>query len=285
MSRVFCILMFVFLHASLAAAQSAVVARNVNIRPEASTNGTPVAKLAAGTPVELLDPNQSNGFFHVKTTDGLEGWAWSRNLHVRTKNIPTANTITAAPASKAGPDEIYPDALRTPGAANPDVTQENIGDNICNKDWATGSIRPKTSVTDPIKIQTMSSYGFTDAKADYELDHLISLQVGGCPTCVTNLWPEAYGDRQHHMTQQQRAAWNRSNANSTDVLPGSLEKDMVENHVHDEICRNVPDAKLSTLRKKFPPKVSITLKRGQDILATDWYSCYLNMMDGNKPCD
>lgn len=59
---------------------------------------------------------------------------------------------------------------------------------------------------------------------------------------------------------------------------------MVENHIHDEICANIPDARLSSLRKKFPPRVSITLARGQQILATDWYACYLNMMDGNKPC-
>jgi hypothetical protein len=131
----------------------------------------------------------------------------------------------------------------------------------------------------------MKAYGFTDSRTHYELDHLISLQNGGCPDCVENLWPEAYGDADHPVTQIQRATWNKHNPGSTDVLPGALEKDTVENHVHDEICFDIPNAKMSSLRKKYPPTVSITLQRGQEILATDWYACYLNMMDGNKPCE
>ena len=131
----------------------------------------------------------------------------------------------------------------------------------------------------------MLRYGLTDSPRHYELDHLVSLQVGGCPDCVKNLWPEAYGDVDHPMTQSQRAAWNKNNPGSSEVLPGSLEKDMVENHVHDEICFSIPNSKMSSLHKKFPPTVSITLRRGQEILATDWYACYLNMMQGNKPCE
>jgi hypothetical protein len=131
----------------------------------------------------------------------------------------------------------------------------------------------------------MKSYGFTDSRTHYELDHLISLQNGGCPACVANLWPEAYGDVRHPMTQNQRAASNRDNPDAGEILSGALEKDMVESHVHDEICFDVPDAKMSSLRKKFPPTVSISLARGQEILSTDWYACYLNMMDHNKPCE
>jgi hypothetical protein len=198
----------------------------------------------------------------------------------------TASTIPPrVPQQKAGPAAIYPDSSQTPGAPNPDISQENIADNICKNGWLTSSVRPPTSVTNRIKTQTIKAYGFTDSRNDYELDHLISLQNGGCPDCVENLWPEAYGDVNHYMTQIQRADWNRNNPGSTEVLPGSLEKDEVENHVHDEICFDIPNAKLSSLRKKFPPKVSITLQRGQEILANDWYACYLSMTDGNKPCE
>jgi hypothetical protein len=198
----------------------------------------------------------------------------------------TASTLPRrVPEPKTGPSTIYPNSLQTPGAPNPEITQGNIADNICNKGWSTSSVRPSTSVTNRIKTQTMKAYGFTDSPTHYELDHLVSLQNGGCPDCVENLWPEAYGDVDHPMTQVQRARWNKDNPGSTDVLPGSLEKDAVENHVHDEICFGIPNAKMSSLRKKYPPKVSITLRRGQEILATDWYACYLDMMDGNKPCE
>jgi len=189
------------------------------------------------------------------------------------------------PQSKAGPTEIYPDSSRTPGAPNPKISQDNIAANICNRGWTTASVRPSTTLTNRIKTQTMETYGFTDSRTHYELDHLISLQNGGCPACVANLWPEAYGDVRHPMTQNQRAASNRNNPDADEVLPGALEKDMVESHVHDEICFDVPDAKMSSLHKKFPPTVSISLRRGQEILSTDWYACYLNMMNHNKPCE
>jgi hypothetical protein len=87
----------------------------------------------------------------------------------------------------AGPAEIYPNATMTPGDTNPDITPENIGENICKKGWSTSSVRPPVSVTNPIKTKTMAAYGFTGPKSNYELDHLISLQNGGCPKCVTNL--------------------------------------------------------------------------------------------------
>ena len=86
------------------------------------------------------------------------------------------------------------------------------------------------------------------------------------------------------MTQNQRAMWNRENPGSRNVFPGALEKDLVENHVHDEICFDIPNAKMSSLRKKFPPKVSITLQRGQEILATDWYACR-EKMNAGEPCE
>jgi hypothetical protein len=194
-------------------------------------------------------------------------------------------TNPSQPQEKAGPEEIYPIAQRTPGAVNPDVTQDNIATNICDKDWTTSEVRPSTSVTNRIKTETMEAYGFTDVRTHYELDHLISLQNGGCPDCVENLWPEAYGDTDHPMTQNQRAAWNRNNPDSDEVRPGALEKDMVESHVHDEICLDVPNAKMSSLRRKFPPTVSISLRRGQEILSKDWDACYLSMKDQNKPCE
>lgn len=193
-----------------------------------------------------------------------------------------AATPATPPQTLAGPAEIYPDSTMTPGDTNPDITQGNIGQNICKKGWSTGSVRPPTSVTNKIKKDTMAAYGFTGPK-NYELDHLISLQNGGCPKCVTNLWPQAYGDVAHPMNQKTRSFFNKTHPDSTLILPGGLEKDLVENHIHDEICRDIPHAKFS-LKLKFPPTVTITLKRGQQILTTDWYACYLNMMDGNKPC-
>lgn len=271
---------------SFAFGQEAMVVRNVNLRSDPSTANPPLRLLIPPARVSLLASSATNGYLHIKTEDGVEGWVWSKNVRVNpaAHKAPSNAYRAATTSAKAGPSAMYPDSRMTPGFPNPEITQANIADTICNKSWSTSSIRPPTNVTRGIKAKTMKAYGFQDSPSHYELDHLISLQLGGCPDCVENLWPEAYGDAGHPMTQSERAAWNRNNPGSTEVLPGSLEKDMVENHVHDEVCFGIADAKMSSLDRKFPPKATITLERGQQILAGDWYACYLKMMNGNEPC-
>jgi len=85
-----------------------------------------------------------------------------------------------------------PDPNRTPGRANPNVTQQNIKRTVCKSGW-TGTIRPPVSYTNKLKTQQIREYRYKDKKlAHYEEDHLISLQLGGHPTNRRNLWPEAY---------------------------------------------------------------------------------------------
>jgi hypothetical protein len=83
-----------------------------------------------------------------------------------------------------------PDPVCTPGVTNPAITQANISQNICNKNWSTKSIRPPESYTSKLKIQQMQEYGFTDSPSGREEDHLISLELGGAPSDPKNLWPE-----------------------------------------------------------------------------------------------
>ena len=76
----------------------------------------------------------------------------------------------------------------------------------------------------------MQSYGFSDSLSNYELDHLIPLEIGGAPSDVKNLWPEArYGD------------------------PNSLEKDGIENYLHNQVCSG-----------------SMSLSEAQKEIATNW---------------
>jgi hypothetical protein len=75
-------------------------------------------------------------------------------------------------------NDILPDPNCTPGATDPAVTQDNIDSTICVSGY-TKTVRPPTSVTNPIKLERMQAYGFTDSKSNYELDHLIPLEVGG----------------------------------------------------------------------------------------------------------
>jgi hypothetical protein len=50
--------------------------------------------------------------------------------------------------------------------------------------------------------------------SDYELDHIVPLELGGCADCLTNLWMEPL------------------------TSPGAHEKDRVENYLHREVCND-----------------------------------------------
>ena len=89
--------------------------------------------------------------------------------------------------------DIYPDPARTPGAANPEITQDNIRETICNPRWSTKSIRPEAGYTNRLKVEQIGEYGYSDSRLrDYEEDHFIPLELGGNPTDPKNLWPEPF---------------------------------------------------------------------------------------------
>jgi uncharacterized protein YraI len=266
-------------------AQQASVTRNSNLRSVPNTTSKILKSLPTGSSITIVSKYPREGYVRVHDASADQtGWVLERNLTVALSEEMDAETVPERSLDAlVGDSSIYP-GQSTPGKADPTVTQANIAKNICNKSWTTDSVRPATSVTNKIKRETMATYGFTDAINHYELDHLVSLQNGGCPDCVANLWPEAYGDIRHPMTQNQRSAWNKQHPNTTTVLAGSLEKDIAESHIHDEICFGIPNAKTSSYAKKYPATLGVTLKRGQQILATDWFACYQKIMNGNKPC-
>jgi hypothetical protein len=110
-------------------------------------------------------------------------------------------------SSSKGP--YHADITRTPGVLNPDVTETNIGTTICTHGW-TKTIRPPTSYTNDLKRKQMREYGVGGALADYQEDHLISLELGGHPTDPRNLWPEPY--------------------------PRASEVDSIENELNADVC-------------------------------------------------
>src|ERR1700674_4704934 len=140
--------------------------------------------------------------------------------------------------ARMGPADIYPDAVRTPGAANPEITQDNIRETICNPRWSTKSIRPAASYTNRLKIRQIGEYGYSDPSLkDYEEDHLIPLELGGNPTDPKNLWPEPF---------------------EVSIPDGGAHaKDQVENYLHAEVCAG-----------------SLTLEQAQKEITEDWYRVY-----------
>ena len=82
MRRILRTLVFVLSCVCLSASQTAVVTRNVNLRPDPSTSATPLAKLSPQTPLQLLETGPTNGFLHVKAEDQT-GWVWSKNVRIQ----------------------------------------------------------------------------------------------------------------------------------------------------------------------------------------------------------
>jgi hypothetical protein len=99
MKRLLHLFVLSLLWASLATAHTAVVKRNVNLRSDASTSSEIIESLEVGTQLQLLEPDKTNGFYHVTAPDGKDGWVWARNIKVL--------SVTPTPTP-------HPDASGTP---------------------------------------------------------------------------------------------------------------------------------------------------------------------------
>jgi hypothetical protein len=88
-------------------------------------------------------------------------------------------------ATPAFADDL-PNPNLTPGAVNPDITQANIHSTICVAGY-TMSIRSPANYDNAIKRKMIDQYGYKDKKmADYELDHLVPVDIGGSQTDPRN---------------------------------------------------------------------------------------------------
>jgi hypothetical protein len=91
-------------------------------------------------------------------------------------------------------------------------------------------------VPESVKKEVYAEYHITHhSKGQYEVDHLISLELGGSND-IKNLWPESY------LTDP----WN------------AHVKDKLENRLHRLVCTG-----------------KITLKEAQDAISKDWIAAYI----------
>lgn len=127
-----------------------------------------------------------------------------------------------------------PNHAMTPGAIDPAVTQANISRTICKSGY-TSTVRPSEYYTNKLKMKLLPLYHHTGAAPlDFELDHLISLEIGGAPKDVKNLWPQPYA-----------GTW------------GARKKDGIEHTLHHLVCTG-----------------KITLRQAQSAISTDWIAAY-----------
>ena len=113
------------------------------------------------------------------------------------------HTHKQASAANAVPAADRPNHRLTPGVALPVTTAQ-----ICRSGYAE-SVR---DVPESEKLDVYRRYGVVDVPYAHEVDHLISLEIGGSND-IRNLWPEPYAGK-----------W------------GARTKDQVENALHDLVC-------------------------------------------------
>ena len=119
-----------------------------------------------------------------------------------------------------------PNAKLTPGIVDNTATR----DKICVSGYTT-TVR---NVPEAIKKQVFAEYNIDPKSDKFEIDHLISLELGGSND-IKNLWPESY---------------------TTTPLNAHV-KDRLENKLHSLVCSGKLDLAIA-----------------QKEIATDWVSAY-----------
>lgn len=115
----------------------------------------------------------------------------------------SAGTLRSLPTPLCRIQGMLPDPACTPGAVL--TTEVQV---VCQPGYA-GSVR---NVSEATRRQVYAAYGIMPRPNAYEIDHLISLELGGSNE-VDNLWPESY----------------RGTQNAHD-------KDRLENDAHRLVC-------------------------------------------------
>jgi hypothetical protein len=127
---------------------------------------------------------------------GLRAWVFAAVL-----------AAVAAPAAVRA-DSILPDPALTPGSV---VTTDAA--KVCTPGYA----RRARNVPLAVKRAAFARYGLRYVRGRYEVDHLISLELGGS-NALDNLWPEPYA-----------IAKNGINV-------GARVKDRLERELHRRVC-------------------------------------------------
>jgi hypothetical protein len=177
---------------------------------------------AKASPVAMVSP--------TTTVESTTSWLTHPNTTFNSAPVPAPDPATTAPATTAPPappTTAAVPAMSTPAAPatvaappvsnavptsilvgwlNSNVTQANIAQTICVSGW-TATVRPPTSYTEPIKLALLPT---GHSASEYELDHIIPLELGGSPTDLRNL---------------QLEPWAEAHA-----------KDGEENRLHDAVC-------------------------------------------------
>ena len=149
-----------------------------------------VVSACAGVTVTTTNPSSNQGSSQGGSSSGAS---------------PTPKFGVQSKTSNCKALKGMPDSACTPGAVISTATKAKV----CKSGYA----RSVRNVPTSVKNKAYSSYSITHHRTgQYEVDHLISLELGGSND-ISNLWPELASPK-----------------------PGFHEKDKVENYLHSQVC-------------------------------------------------
>jgi len=164
---------------SLAFSQTAVVRRNVNLRPDPSTNGAPIDKLTPPTQLQLLETGATNGFLHVKV-NSESGWVWSRN--VRVQQVPSGGG-GETPSGGGAATAVSPDWDKpAPQTASFESDEGTCGETGDGGDTDTNRRKNRTDVPSSFHLVTWDAINTLDyakgalkSRMDWTQDQLATI--------------------------------------------------------------------------------------------------------------
>ena len=101
MKRTLVLLTLVFSF-SFAFGQTATVQEDTNVREKPTRSSDIVTTVSSGDQVDLLSPKPRRGYYHIRTSDGDEGWALARNLQPDTGNNGSSASGSSTGNSSSG---------------------------------------------------------------------------------------------------------------------------------------------------------------------------------------
>jgi hypothetical protein len=184
----------------------------------------PISLLLAYTPGQTVE---DGGPFSLGHNQSAATSTTVTSVPVVTSSPTPANTVqppVPTPASDHTVRNGYAVIPRhdlTPGATDGRVTQASIGETICTNDWVAKNMPPPGYMT-PTKTKQIAVYGYsTYAIEDFDLDHLVPLELGGDPTALANLWPEPWEAKEGKLVPN---GW------------GAETKNALEARLHTAVC-------------------------------------------------
>jgi|GEM_PF-1293650 len=166
-------------------AQQVVAKEDVNVRADPSRSHKPIAMLTSGDTASLVSSDTTSGYLHVRTSGGVNGWAYSRYVEVTGVALTTfSGTTTLSPGGIDAPQSYNHCAL----TGNPSPTGSQYASlKVLNKKKNRFTPPEDADIDSAMTLESLLAPGndverFDDTKGAVFEGWVDSVKVGGIET-------------------------------------------------------------------------------------------------------